>query len=122
MVLGWRPEASASIAAVAIVTLVGAAASAGLGLLIAGTLRPEAALVFANVLFLIALGLSGAVVPLDELPATIAAIAGVLPFGALGEAFAAALGTSADLLRPLGVLSLWAVAALVAAARTFHWD
>ena len=119
MVLGWRPEAGASIAAVTIVTLVGAAAAAGRGLLIAGTLRPEAALVFANVLFLIALALSGAVVPLDELPATIATIAGVLPFGALGEAFAAALGTSADL---LGVLSLWAVAALVAAARTFHWD
>ena len=67
VVLGWRPGPDGSViglvVAVGMTTLVGAAAFAGLGLLIAGTLRPEAALVLANALFLVALMVGGVLVP-----------------------------------------------------------
>ena len=65
------------------------------GLAIAGSLRPEAALVVANVLFLLALAFGGVLVPIGDLPAPLAAVAGVLPVGALAEAFGAALGDGA---------------------------
>ena len=66
-----------------------AAAFAGLGLLIAGTVRPEAALVLANALFLVALMVGGVLVPIQDLPGPLASIAGLLPVGALAEAFGA---------------------------------
>jgi len=122
LLLGWRPGAGASVAAVAITTVVGAAAFAGLGLAIAGTLRPEATLVAANVLFLLALGFGGALVPIADLPAPVASVVRLLPVGALADAFDAALGSGAGLLRSLGVVGGWAALAVVAAARTFRWD
>jgi ABC-2 type transport system permease protein len=123
--LGWRPGPDASVLAVLAVlvtTVVGAAAFAGLGLAIAGTLRPEAALVVANVLFLLAIGLGGALVPIGELPAPVASVVRLLPVGALTDAFAAALGSGAALAPPLAILGAWAVAGVVLAARTFRWD
>lgn len=122
LVLDWRPGAEASAVAVAVSTVVGAAAFAGLGLLIAGTLRPESALVVANVLFLLALGFGGALVPIADLPAPLAVVVRLLPVGALTEAFGAALGSGTDLLRPLAILAAWAVGSLLAAARAFRWD
>jgi ABC-2 type transport system permease protein len=122
MVLGWRPDPDASALAVVVTTIVGASAFAGLGLAIAATLRPEAALVVANVLFLLALGFGGAVVPIGDLPAPLAAFVGVLPVGALSEAFAAALGSGGALAAPLAIASAWAIGSLVVAARTFRWD
>jgi ABC-2 type transport system permease protein len=122
LVLGWRPGPDASVLAVAVTTVVGAAAFAGLGLTIASTLRPEAALVVANVLFLLALGFGGAVVPMDDLPAPLADIVRVLPMGALSEAFASALGSGGALAAPLAIVGAWAIASLLVAARTFRWD
>lgn len=120
--LGWRPGPDASIVAVAVTTILGAATFAGLGLAIAGTLRPEATLVVANVLFLVAIGLGGALVPVAELPDAAAGVVRLLPVGALSEAFGAALGSGGDLAGSLVVLAVWAAIALAVAARTFHWD
>ncbi len=122
LVLGWRPGPELNVPALAVATVLGAVAFAGLGLLIAGTLRPEAALVIANVLFLLALVLAGALVPLDELPDGVATVARLLPTGALTEAFAVALGSGGDAARPLTVLAAWAAIAVTAAARLFRWD
>ena len=120
--LGWRPDPDASVPAVALTTMVGSAAFAALGLAIAGTLRPEAALVVANVLFLLTIAFGGLIVPIGDLPAPLPTVWRVLPVGALWEAFAAALGTGPDLVRPLAILATWAVAAFALAARTFRWD
>jgi ABC-2 type transport system permease protein len=120
--LGWHPGTDVSMVAVAVTTVVGAAAFGGLGLTIAGTLRPEAALVIANVLFLLALGFGGAVVPIGDLPAPVAAFVRLLPVGALADAFGAALGDGGSIGGPLAILGAWAVAADVLAARTFRWD
>ena len=108
--------------AVVVTTIVGAAAFAGLGLAIAATLRPEAALVVANVLFLLALGFGGALVPIGDLPAPLASVVGVLPVGALSEAFASALGSGGALAAPLAIVGAWAIGSLVVAVRTFRWD
>jgi len=122
LALGWRPGPDASLPALAIATVIGAAAFAGLGLAIAGSFRPEAALVVANVAFLLVLGLGGALMPIGALPAPLAAAVSVLPVGALSEAFASALGSGAQLAPPLGLTGAWAIGALLLAVRTFRWD
>jgi ABC-2 type transport system permease protein len=122
LVLGWRPDADASVVAVFAATIVGAAAFAGLGLALAGSVRPEAALVLANVLFLLALGFGGALVPVADLPAAVAMVVRLLPVGALADAFAAALGDGSSVVPPLAIVAAWAVAASLLAARTFRWD
>ncbi|MBA2299996.1 MAG: ABC transporter permease [Chloroflexi bacterium] len=121
-VLGWRPEPDVSVLAVALTTVLGSAAFAGLGLAIAGTLRPEAALVVANVLFLLAIGFGGGLVPITDLPAPLPTVLRLLPVGALGEAFAAALGSGASLMGPLAILGAWAAGSFALAVRTFRWD
>jgi len=122
LVLGWRPEPDASVLAVVVTTIVGAAAFAGLGVAIAATLRPESALVVANVMFLLALGLSGALVPIADLPTPLASVVSLLPVGALSEAFASALGSGGALATPLAIAGAWAIGSLVVAVRTFRWD
>jgi ABC-2 type transport system permease protein len=87
-----------------------------------GGLIAVAALVVANVLFLLALGFGGAVVPIDDLPTPLADIVRVLPMGALTEAFASALGSGGALAGPLAIVVAWAIASLLVAARTFRWD
>jgi hypothetical protein len=46
----------------------------------------------------------------------------VLPTGALGEAFASALGSGGGLAGPLAIVGAWAIGSLLVAARTFRWD
>ena len=121
-VLGWRPSPSTSWLGLAITTIVGVAAFAGLGLFLAGSLRPEAALVAANALFVVAILLGGILVPIADLPTPLAMIAGLLPIGALADAFAAALTGTASIVAPVVFVGAWAVVAFAAAASTFHWE
>jgi ABC-2 type transport system permease protein len=121
-VLGWRPPAGASVGLLAVVLLLGTFAFAGLGLLLAGTLRAEATLALANALFLAAVLLGGIVLPVDELPAPLAAVAAVLPAAALSDGLRAALGTGGDPLGPAVILVMWGGAAVALAARTFRWE
>lgn len=122
VVLGWPLDPRLSVPELVLTTILGSIAFAGIGLAIAGTLRPDAALVVANVLFLVALGLGGALVPIGDLPAPLAALVRVLPIGALSEAFASALGSGGHLAGPLAIVGAWAVGSVVLAARTFRWD
>ena len=126
--LGWSPAgwsaaggARALLIAATFVTL-GTSAFAGLGLLMAGRLRAEATLAAANGLYLVLLLVSGMVVPLDRLPGPLAALARVLPSGALAEGLRSAFAGQGPVVRPALVLALWAVATLAAAARTFRWE
>ncbi len=122
-VLGWRPGPDASPALFVAAFLLGTLAFAGLGLLMAGALRAEATLALANGLFVAFLLLGGIVVPLTELPAPVAALAGLLPAAALADAFRVALGSGeADVVRSLVILAAWGVGSVVLAARTFRWE
>ena len=123
VVLGWRPGAAASPLLAVVAVLLGTAAFAGLGLLIAGTLRAETVLALANVLFLAFMVVGGVLVPIDRLPAPLAAIAAALPGAPLSALLRSALGTGGgDILSEVALLVVWAVGALGLAARSFRWD
>jgi ABC-2 type transport system permease protein len=123
--LGWRPQ-SVDIAGLAVAVVLGTAAFAGLGLLLAGTLRAEATLALANALFLAFVLVGGVVVAPSQLPEALAAIVRALPAAALADALRAALGGPADPAlsgaAPLIVLAGWAVAVVGLAARSFRWE
>ena len=118
--LGWRPDGDVATALAAV--LVATVAFAGLGLLMAGTLRAEVTLAAANGLYLVLLLLGGMVVPLGELPGALRAVARALPAAALSDALHAALASAAVPGRAWLVLAIWAVAAPAAAAALFRWE
>lgn len=118
--LGWEPDAGL-VPAVGLMAL-GTVAFAGIGLLLAGTLRAEANLAAANGLFLVLLFLGGMAYPLDRLPAALEAVARVLPAAALSETLRGALTTDPFPSGALAVLVAWAVLAPLAAGRWFRWE
>ncbi len=123
ILFGWQPSPGASLPLTLAAIALGTVTFAGLGLLLAGTLRAEATLAVANGLFLLFLLLGGVVLPLDHLPAPLEAIARLLPAAALSELIRGALGGPAiDLAGPFAVLIAWGAASVTLTARTFRWD
>ena len=122
LVLGWDAAGGGLVVAVA-AALLAPAAFAGVGLIMAGTLRAETTLAAANGLYLVLLLLGGMVVPLAELPAALRAVARALPAAALADALRGALEPGAAVpARAWAVLGAWAVAAPAAAAAWFRWE
>jgi ABC-2 type transport system permease protein len=120
LLFGWQPDGESSLAALAAL-LLGSLAFAGLGLLLAGTLRAEATLAVVNGLYLLFLLLGGFIIPVDRLPPPIALVAHLLPGAALADATRAALaGSVQGALEPFALLAAWAVVGLGAAALTFR--
>jgi ABC-2 type transport system permease protein len=121
--LGWDPPPAGGIGPAVGAALLASVAFAGLGLLMAGTLRAEAVLAGANGLYLLLLLVGGMVVPLTELPTGLRAVARALPAAGLSDVLHAALSTgTAGPARAWLVLALWAGAAPAMAARTFRWE
>ena len=119
--LGWDP--SGGVVAAFGLVLLGTVAFAGIGLLLAGTLRAEANLAVANGLFLLLLFLGGMAYPLERLPDALEAFARLLPAAALSETLRGVLDARASFsVGDLLVLIAWAVAAPLAAAHWFRWD
>jgi len=113
----------AGAAAAALLLLAGTAAFSGLGLLLAGTLRAEATLAMANLIYLVLLGIGGVIFPLARFPAGLRAVLLLLPSGALSDGLRSVLsGIPGSPARDLAVLVIWAAAAIVLAARTFRWE
>jgi len=81
LALGWTPRGS--FVDVIVLLAAGTTAFSGLGLLMAGTLRAEATLAGANLVFLLLLVGGGVVVPLDKFPPSAAAVLRLVPAGAL---------------------------------------
>ena len=114
----------------ALALLLGTAAFAGIGLCLAGRLRAEANLAAQNGLYLALLALGGVIIPVDDLPNGLGAVARYLPSGALAEVVHASLGGAPSgvwlfIDAPLGawlVLAIWALIAPLAAARLFRFD
>jgi ABC-2 type transport system permease protein len=120
LALGWRPE-PAGLAIGALGVLAGTIAFVALGLLLAGTLRSEAVLAAANLVWVLLLAGGGVVLPPQKL-GPLAGVARLLPSGALGDF----LRTACRFARPdwtaLAVLVAWGVLATAAAVRWFRWD
>jgi ABC-2 type transport system permease protein len=125
--LGWSPGGGAAglLTALALLAL-GTAAFSGLGLLMAGTLRAEATLAAANLVFLLLLVGGGVVVPVDRFPDAVQPLLSLLPVSALSEGlrqvFAEGAAGGGLPWAELGVLAAWAAGALGLAARFFRWE
>ena len=123
VLFGWRVPAGASLPLTIGAIALGTVTFAGLGLLLAGTLRAEATLAVANGLFLLLLLLGGVVLPLDHLPGLLETFARLLPAAALSELIRGSLTMPAlDLAGPFVVLVAWGAAGIVLTLRTFRWD
>ncbi|MEX2032911.1 MAG: ABC transporter permease [Dehalococcoidia bacterium] len=120
LALGW--DAGHGVGLALLWLVVGTVAFAGIGLLLAGTLRAEANLAVANALFLVLLFLGGMAYPLSRLPDVLESVARILPAAALAESVRAALRGNAIPWDSAGVLIAWAIVAPVVAARFFRWE
>lgn len=123
VVLDWRPGPTASVPLTVGTLALGTVTFAGLGLLLAGTLRAEATLAVANGLFIATMLLGGVIVPTSHLPPVLGAVADVLPAAALSASLRIGLGsTTGDATGALTVLAAWAIVAVVATIRWFRWE
>jgi ABC-2 type transport system permease protein len=124
LALGWRPRASpAAIVVVPLLILLGTAAFSGLALLMAGTLRAEATLAAANLVYIVLLGVGGVVFPLTKFPAAARPVLELLPTGALSTGLRDVLQHGAIFPAASAVtLTVWAAVAITVAARTFRWE
>jgi ABC-2 type transport system permease protein len=118
--IGWHVPAGI-IPAVGLL-LLGTIAFAGIGMLMAGTLRAEANLAAANGLFLVLLFLGGMAYPLAKLPTALQDFAKALPAAALSETVRSVLSSQAFPRGELAVLVVWAIGAPLLAARYFRWE
>jgi len=121
LALGWQP-ALAGVGAAMVAVLLGTAAFTSLALLLAGTLRAEAVLALANLVLVLLAVAGGIVVPAEQLPGPLAALASGLPSGALGQALRAALGDGVLAAGPLVVLAVWTVVLGAVTGRVFRWS
>ncbi|WP_141587445.1 ABC transporter permease [Actinomadura sp. WMMA1423] len=121
LVLGWHPHGDPLSAVVLL--LLGTAAFSGFGLLMAGTLRAEATLAAANLVYILLLALGGVVFPLDRFPGAVRTVLELLPISALAEGLRQVLQHGAAFpAGPLAVLAVWAAAGLALSARFFRWE
>ncbi|GAA3890471.1 ABC transporter permease [Streptomyces lacrimifluminis] len=119
--LGWSPHGNPF--AVLLLLLLGTAAFSGLGLLMAGTLKAEATLAAANLVFLLLLVGGGVIVPLDKFPSGAQDVLALLPISALSDGLRDVLQHGAGMpWGDLGILAVWAVVGLAAAGRFFRWE
>jgi len=118
---GWQP--GGSLLLTLLVLAIGTVTFASLGLAMAGALRAEVTLAGANGLYLLFLLLGGGILPLSHLPATLAAIAQILPAAALTQALQASMSNNTAFPGfALLTLTIWAALILLVAIRTFRWE
>ena len=120
-VLGWQPTAAGWVPALVLLVL-GAAAFTALGLLVAGTVRPEATLAITNLLWILLGALGGIVIPAERLPGPTQELVHFLPSGALGEALRDAFLAGTFNGGATLILLLWTAFAGAAAIRWFKWN
>lgn len=121
LALGWRPDAAGIPAGVLLLAL-GAAAFVALALVVAGAMRAEAVIAVANLVWVLLLAGGAVLVPAETLPGPLAALAPLLPSGALGEGLRVALGSGVLDLGAVGVLVAWTAVLGFGVRRTFRWE
>ncbi|CAN5855079.1 ABC transporter permease [soil metagenome] len=123
LALGWRPTGG-PVAALGglVLVLLGTAAFAALGLALAGSLRAEATLALANLVYVLLLVGGAVVVPLARHPDALRPLVELLPSGALAEGLREVSAGNGLPLAGCAVLLAWAAAGAAVAARTFRWE
>ncbi|MFC5907252.1 ABC transporter permease [Streptacidiphilus monticola] len=121
LALGWHPHGNPL--AVLLLLVLGTAAFSGLGLLMAGTLKAEATLAAANLVFILLLLAGGVVVPLSKFPGAVRPLLDALPISALSNGLRDVLQHGAGMpWGALGILAAWTVVGLALAGRFFRWE
>jgi ABC-2 type transport system permease protein len=118
--LGWQPHGNPL--AVVVLLVLGIAAFVGLALLVGGTLRAEAVLAVANLVWLVLIGLGGVLIPLSKAPDWLRVIGDATPTGALADGLR-------DVLRDghwpgiglIVVLIIWIALGWAGTVRWFRW-
>lgn len=119
--LGWRPALGA-LPGLLVFWLFGTAAFVALALLFAGTLRAEAVLALANLLWVLIAGVGGVLFSAKHYPAPWNGVAGLLPPGSLGDGMRSACLDHTVALGPLAVLAVWVALLALATVRFFRWS
>lgn len=118
LMLGWRPEI-AGLLPTLIFLLTGALTFTALGLLIAGTVRPEGTLALTNLLWVLLGAAGGVVFPLAHF--TGSQVIAFLPSAALGDGLRSALLDGEWNLLAWGILLAWGVIFAAGTVRFFKW-
>ncbi|WP_205413007.1 ABC transporter permease [Austwickia chelonae] len=120
VLLGWRPSWPL-LPGFGVFWLMGTTTFVAMALLLAGTLRAEAVLALANLLWVV-MAFGGAVLlPAQGYPQWWASMVPLLPPGALSEGLRTAAQGSVAVL-PLLVLTVWGVGFTAATVRFFRWS
>jgi ABC-2 type transport system permease protein len=124
LALGWSPNAvPAAVVVVPLLVLLGTAAFSGFALLLAGTLRAEATLAAANLIYVVLLGVGGVVFPLTKFPSGGRSLLELLPTGALSTGLRDVLANGAAFpVKNIVTLAVWAVVGIALAIRFFRWE
>ncbi|TLK49730.1 ABC transporter permease [Glutamicibacter sp. V16R2B1] len=121
LLLGWEPRLVGILPSL-LFLLLGAGCFTALGLLIAGTVRPEATLAITNLAWILLAGVGGVLFPTSMAPAWIHPILNALPSAALGDSLRAAL-IDGVFHFPAGLLLVvWTVVGSFAAVKLFKWN
>ncbi len=107
------------IAGLVLTALLGTAMFLVWGLVMAGTIRAEATLALANLLWVLMASLGGLLL---AHPGTWGAIVSWLPSGALGDAMRAAVLTGGLDVTALAVMAVWTLVGIVTGVRFFSFD
>lgn len=124
LALGWSPALTPGSALVAVaLALLATAAFSSLALLMAGTLRAEATLAGANLVYVLLLGLGGVLFPTSSFPGPLEQAVSALPITALSSGLRTVLAEG-SLPGPgvFAVLAVWAAVCGFLASRFFRWE
>lgn len=122
VLLGWSTTVT-SWSQSLIALILGTLAFAGLGLLMAGTLKAELNLAVQNGVYLLLLLIGGVVIPIASLPSPLRTVGFGLPSGALADVLRESLsGAGTHPQSSWIILCLWALVAPLFAARWFRWQ
>lgn len=121
LLLGWHPHGNP--AWLVLIALLGAAAFIGLALLLGGTLRAEAVLALANVLWFAMVLVGGVIIPLTKGPGWLRTVGELTPAGALSTALRDVLqGGVAPTAASLLALLFWVIVGWGGTVRWFKWQ
>ena len=120
-VLGWRPSL-VGLAPAALAVVLGAITFAALAACLGGSLRAEATLALANLVWILLAAGGGVLLPAQAFPGPLADMISLLPSAALGDLLRAALVDGALAWLPLLVLVVWSVLLGLLARRLLRWS
>lgn len=123
LLLGWEPHGDVTaFGQLVLLAVLGTAAFGSLGLLIAGTLRAEATLAVANLVYVLLLVGGGLLVPLSRYPEAASHALQLLPSGALGEGLRDTFAGQGPGAYSVVVLIVWTVVCGLGVSRMFKWE